>query len=92
MPFSNHKFSSGNWTSRGAKNSAAFLSVALASAFTLSACSDSSADSTATASTAVAIADASWKTLPITTNPMPITRNPMSRISRWTETPQTHRG
>ena len=63
MAFSNHKFSSGNWTSRGAKNSAAFLSVALASAFTLSACSsdsnDSSADSTATASTAVAITDAS---------------------------------
>ncbi|MGO1638415.1 MAG: carbohydrate-binding domain-containing protein [Ancrocorticia populi] len=62
MTLSN-RFSEGKWTSHGSKNTAAFVTLALASAVTLSACSsdsdEASADETATESTAVAITDVS---------------------------------
>lgn len=62
MTLSN-RFSEGKWTSHNSKNTAAFVTLALASAVTLSACSsdsdEASADETATESTAVAITDVS---------------------------------
>ncbi|MGO3042516.1 carbohydrate-binding domain-containing protein, partial [Ancrocorticia populi] len=62
MTLSN-RFSERKWTSHNSKNTAAFVTLALASAVTLSACSsdsdEASADETATESTAVAITDVS---------------------------------
>lgn len=62
MTLSN-RFSEGKWTSHNSKNTAAFVTLALASAVTLSACSsdsdEASDDETATESTAVAITDVS---------------------------------